>query len=128
MDLTLNNPQWLMCHKTKPNQHIDLKKNIVESYIFGKVHRCNFLILSEILRRDINILNEVNRYYTPIQSETPESNQISKLTPPLILTEVPGNDTNILNKMNRYYSLTQSEKPGNNTHIQNKVNRCYTLI
>ena len=35
MDLALNNQQWLICHKTKPNQteYLGISANYLQSYV-----------------------------------------------------------------------------------------------
>ena len=48
MDLALNNQQWLMCHKTKPNQHKELRNNtyypITRFFLHGVINEPNFRV------------------------------------------------------------------------------------
>ena len=78
-DLALNNLQWLMCHKTKPNQNpdysvfIDLLNNLIDFSVFYHVNLSENLSEDFFLRRrnysdDEGILNYFNPKYCLLRS------------------------------------------------------------
>ena len=64
MDLALNNPQWLICHKTKPNQTKTIagiipKMNVIVCLLaFSLPH----LLMKED-RKGIKMLQKYNQYF-----------------------------------------------------------------